>query len=264
MKNNYGLKFEPIKPEDYILSGFTNVPKEVLQPDGQWSEFLPVAENQAKGAVEPSSCVSMTTDNCAEIILKKKYGGEYDLSDRFLAKISNTQNGNTPQAVAQAFKNSGNVKEEVWAFSPEIDSLEKYYSEIPQEVKDKAKKFLDEYDFLHEYCLTAPEALKEGLTMSPLGIGVPAWYLNEQGLYYRPEGLQDNHFTTLIGYVDGKYWIVFDSYENNIKHLDWNINSSVAKRFWIKKKDFYPEPETNWVKDLIISFSSFIRAIFGI
>ena len=274
-QKNYGLKSEPIIiGKDYVLSGFSNVPKDILQPNGQWREFLPVAENQSRGAVEPSSCVPMTVDNCAEILLKRLYGGDYDWSDRFLAKMSgNTGEGVTPQAGAQAFKNKGTVKEMDWPFSPDIDTLEKFYSEIPAEIINNALKFLESYDFLHEYVQTSPEALKEGLRYSPLGIGVPAWYLNEQELYYRPEGMPDNHFVTLIGFVDKKYWIVFDSYADsegdpNIKHLDWNINPSVAKRFFIKKKDtFYPEKETNWLIDLLralgYAFIGLIKKIYG-
>ncbi len=191
-------------------------------------------------------------------------------SDRFLAKISETKDGNTPAKVAESLRHFGIVEENKWPFSSDIDTFEKFYAEIPADVLEEAKKFLNEYEFLHEYVPTSPESLKQGLKLSPIGIGVPAWFQNEQGLYYRPEGMSDNHFTTLIGYEEGKYWIVFDSYENNIKHLDWNINSSVAKRFHIAKKNdtFYPpkEKETNWIIDLIrvfwLAFKELLKKIW--
>ena len=268
---NYGLKKEPIIiGKDYLLGGFTEVPKVELQADGQWLSFLPIAENQSRGSVEPSSCVSMTTNNCVEILLERLYGNDHDFSDRFSAKMSgNTGEGATPQQVAQTLKNKGVVEETEWAFSPDIDTLEKYYADIPPETQNKALSFLENYDFLHEYVPTDPESLKQALKLSPLGIGTPAWYQNEQGLYYRPEGMSDNHFTTLIGFLDKQYWIVFDSYENNIKHLDWNINSSVAKRFHIAKKNdtFLPEKETNWLVDLLkalgYAFIGLIKKIYG-
>lgn len=186
-------------------------------------------------------------------------------SDRWLAWKADTREGGTPQNTAETLRKFGVPLQEKWDFNSDVNSFEEFYKNPPLELSIEATKdFKDNYDFLHEYVPTDIENLKQALKLSPLGIGTPAWFINEKGLYYRPEGMQDNHFTTLIGYKDKEYWIIFDTYEQNIKHLDWNINPSVAKRFHIQKKEptFYPEKRSNWVIDLFKSFSSFFKAVF--
>lgn len=44
---NYGLRISDIlDPNAYVLGGLVELPKVILQPNGQWDEFLPVYEPQ--------------------------------------------------------------------------------------------------------------------------------------------------------------------------------------------------------------------------
>lgn len=70
---NYGLKIAKPKPEDYIF-GSSPLLQEILQPDGQWDEFLPTEnESQKINMVDGHACVSFGTLNCVEVLLRKLY-----------------------------------------------------------------------------------------------------------------------------------------------------------------------------------------------
>ena len=70
---------------------------------------------------------------------------------------------------------------------------------------------------------------------------VPAWFRNENGRYYRPFGVQDNHATTLVFEKEGEFRQIFDSYADNendptLKEIEWDLSPMIVKRFWIKRK----------------------------
>ena len=137
---NYGLIIEPPKPEDYVLGGTAQLGGEILQLDGQWDGYLPETEVQTRNGVEPYSCVSMTTNNCVEILERRLFGARSNWSDRFLAKMSGTKEkkGNTPNVVAETRRKKGNVKEEEYPFDASTDTFEKYYADIPQNIQTMA------------------------------------------------------------------------------------------------------------------------------
>ena len=248
---NYGLKFDEIKKEDYIFGG-GQVPKEILQPDGDWSSFLPAKEFQNLNGVEPYACVTFTLLNCVETLIKRKYGLDRNYSDRFLAAISGTkEGGNSPQTVCEFLRKIGVVSQETWPFGPEITTFEAFYSPIPPKLQALASEFNAEWDFLHDYVPTGHKDITEALKCSPLLISVSAWYENN-GIYYRPEGMQDNHATTMFYERNGEFRRVFDSYDNpHIKDVAWANIPMVVKRFWVQKKE---KKSTIW---------DFLRSLFG-
>ena len=94
------------------------------------------------------------------------------------------------------------------------------------------------------------ELLKIALRHSPLGVSVYAWALDdEDGLYFKNG--EDNHWCVCFGYEDGKYWKIFDSYDNSIKHLKWDFDFGFVKKYYIIKK---PEQKRNWLIDLFKRF----------
>src|SRR3990167_4962175 len=96
---NYGLIIEKPQKEDYIF-GASPLPYEELQPDGDWTSFLPYKEIQNLNGIEPYACVSFTILNCVEILIKRKYGKDTNWADRFLAANSGTkEGGNSPNVV---------------------------------------------------------------------------------------------------------------------------------------------------------------------
>ena len=235
---NYGFRIDKIKPQDYIFGSLLSpVPFEEINPSGDWTSDLPVTELQKLNGIEPFSCVSHTILTCCEILIKKKYGLVRNYSDRFLAAVSGTKDGgNSPQVVCEFLRKIGVVPEELWPFGPDIDSFDKFYAPIPPKLYELAREFNEEWEFKHEFVPSTDETIEKALKCSPLGISVCAWFPRGE-MYYRPDGIQDNHFTTLIMAKNGQFKRVFDSYDSFIKDYEWDTKHSAIKRFYIKRKE---------------------------
>lgn len=259
--NNYGLIIEPPKPEDYVLGGKVSLKGEVLAPDGQWDGYLPETEVQNRNNVEPYSCVSFTTNNCIEILERRLFGARDNWSDRFLASLSGTKErmGNTPNNVAETRRKKGCVKEEVWPVDSTIDSFDKYYAPVPQNIQTMAIGEGAQYAFGYEYVPLNVESIKEALLYSPVGFSAYAWAKDENGLFYRPQGLSDIHFCTCYGYEEGKYWKIFDSYLDDgmiLKKVRWDSVPMMAMRYTLNKQVVVPSA---WDK-----FISLLKEILGL
>ena len=264
MTKNFGLDYNQTLKDiqenieaDYVLGG-NKLPKEILQNDGQWMPYQP--ELQRRG-LEPMACVSFSLLNCVEMMYKKKYGEEINKSDRFLAKISETtRQGNSFRKVAEAMRKKGAVKEETWAYG-DITSWSEYYKVIPNSVFREAEKWLQQFSFGFEWVYSwaglsmgqKQQKLMEALQYSPIQIPVYAWTRQKGGIYL-DERKQPNHGTVLYGYVAGKYWRIYDSYNNVFKKLEWNYNFRFAMRFSLLKINdntmkikLYKDWETNTV-----------------
>jgi hypothetical protein len=233
----YGLIISKPEPQDYVLGGLSKLPREVLQPDGQWDKYLVEKETQSK-MIETQNCTAFGTTSALEIILERKKV-EKNFSDRYVGIIANTDpyRGNTPHAVAQAIRHFGLVPEEMLPFE-DFDKPEDYYKPKPptQDLLDEGKRFLEEYKILHEYVPLNVEAIKESLQYSPVGISVFAWY-RQGDIYTKPQGQTDNHWVVCYGYDDEKKaWKVFDSYDSFTKLYSYDAKIMVAKRFYIEKK----------------------------
>jgi hypothetical protein len=237
---DYGLKLDLPSPEHYVFGGLGGVAMEVIHPSRDWRPFLPMKEYQNLQGVEPYACVSFSTLNAVEILIRKKYGEERNYSDRFLASISGTkEGGNTPQVVSEALRHRGVVKQEAWPFDSK--TFEEFYRDIPEDVMSLAKDFTDEFEFKHDFVPPNHTAITSALECSPLLISVAAWFTNGEGRYYRPAGMTDNHATTLVYESPGEFMQVFDSYADgeddpSLKEVVWEAVPIMAKRFWIEKR----------------------------
>ena len=101
------------------------------------------------------------------------------------------------------------------------------------------------------------EKLKTELKSSPLGVSVNAWH-KAGDLYVKEKGSRDNHWTLLFGYEDGKFWKIYDSYEDNIKHLAWDYDFGFVKRYYISRNAV--EKKTSfmaWLKEILSSYNIF-------
>ena len=267
---NHGfLQPESIEPEEFILGGLFSASKEVLRPDGQWDAYLPDSEVQNKNFIETNGCVSYGTLNVIEILLNY-FDETKNFSDRFTAIVSETKpnSGNNPHTVAQSIRHFGCILEDTLPFNDSIDTVEKYYSPIPMtdSLLEKGKNWLENYKFEHEWVFYMNEPLnekqgklKEVLRYSPVGVSVVAWFQDENGLYFKPAGIRDGHWTTLFGYEEGKYWKIFDSYDNTIKKLNWNYAFGYAKRYTIKKKETQKVNQDNWLIEIIKNIINLFR-----
>lgn len=74
MIKNYGLHIDPVgDPNAYTLGGLTELPKEILQPDGQWDDYLPEVELQFEEQFDTYNCTAFGTTSIIEMLIRKLY-----------------------------------------------------------------------------------------------------------------------------------------------------------------------------------------------
>ena len=258
---NSGYKPDSILPEDYVFGGIVQLGGEVLQPDGQWNGWLPDVEIQNLNGIEPYACVSFTILNVVEILERRLYGATGNWSDRFLATITGTREkqGNSPKTVAQGLRDEGCPLEKDWPFDETVTTYDKFYAPIPPELETLSLAFKAEYDFGYQYIPSNYDSLMNQLRYSPIGFSAYAWVKDDDGLYYRPQGASDGHFTVCYGYLKNHYWLIFDSYKNDgvvLKKVKWNSLPTQAMRFTLQRQIVV---ETAWSR-----FIQLLREILGL
>jgi hypothetical protein len=257
----YGLQFEKILIGDHWIFGSDlKIGGAPIQPDGNWTAYLPDPESQLDPAgFDPIACTAFGTLNAVEILDKRLYGQNRNFSDRFLAKVSgNTQAGNSPHKVAETLRKGGTPNETDWPFPPTIRTWAEFYADIPQATQTLAQAFIDEFAFAHEWVVPQPQYLKQALQFSPVCVSVCAWYQDNDGYYYKPRGMIDTHWCTIVAYKDNDYWLVFDSYDpTNLKRVRWNTEFQMAKRYSLTRQIVN---ESSWLTFLI----SLIKSAYGI
>lgn len=236
---NRGLILEPQDPKLWMFGGLSGIAAEdhtVLREDGQWLDFLPKFEPQSDMYMDCMGCVSFSALNTLETIARYR-NIDLNCSDRFTAKMSGTtSNGNSFSKVWSSIaENDGTVPEDLWPFSSSIKTWSEFYATIPNEIITVGKERLDNIKVRYESVTTDKESLMDALRFGPLQVAIYAYpSIDSNGVYVATTKIA-NHGVMLVGYVYGKYWLIFDSYENDsnshdgqIKKLAWNTKISAA------------------------------------
>ena len=225
---------DEIDEKDWIF-GTGDTLGSTVRKGGDWRLFYPKFEMQMKNGLETLSCVTFTTLNAIEVLFDQKYKIKSDFSERYTAKVSGTtKTGNSPQFVAQSVRHFGVIPEDVLPFSPDINTWDEFYSDVPEDLYKMGRGWLGEWVFNHQWVPPEKEAMLDALTFSPLGVAVHAWR-EDHGIYYRPDGAVDTHLTLLVG-GDDNFWYVFDSYPPYVKKLDKNYTFNRVKRYHIARQ----------------------------
>ena len=241
---NYGFVEPVILPEDYTFGTAGQIPDEVLVPGGQWDIYIPEKEIQDVNNVETYNCTGFGASNQIETFLRRRYGGTWNYSDRAIGIAAGTsERGNNPQTVYETIRKvSCMVPQRLLPFSNDIKTIEQFYAPkpLPKSIIREGDQWLNEHHFKHDYVglpsnPATSDMLMEALKRSPLCVAVYAWAKGSDGLYKRLG--RDGHWTMLFGYEKDTYWKIYDSYDDDIKHLAWNFGFYYVKRIWIKKKD---------------------------
>lgn len=235
--NPTGYLEPTITDADYVL-GVSPLAQIPLQPDGQWTAFLPDVELQAR-QIETYNCTGFNTLNCLEMI-GKRLGKDNNYSDRFLGLSAGTYPpGNDPNTVAQAIRHNGCIPESMLPFSESLSNIDEYYSfkgGLENVCNWQGMQWLKVWDIGHEWVSPNSIAMMKALQYSPLGVSVNAW--ERQGNVYIRNG-EDNHWTTIVGYQENKYWICYDSYiadGSPLKLLAWDYGFKYIKRYHLEEK----------------------------
>ncbi len=236
MNNKYQGFIEPIPDEkDFIFGGKTKLSGAEIS-DGHWLKYKPEFEKQYDDDFDTFNCSAFGTSNALEILFNKVFGQERNFSDRFIGIIAGTKPpGNDPKTVIEAMRNTGLVKESSLPFDPALKSVEEYYSPKPptKELTKEAKLFLTERGVGYERVTdTSPEATKEVLKRSPLGVAVrPLIGPDKDGVYSFSKTGSYTHWLCRLDYEDGKFWWVLDSYEPFLKKLAWDSEFGYTLRY---------------------------------
>ena len=233
---NHGLiqdtRTEEQKKKDWIAGSTYIVPKEIIREDGNWEKFLPKIEYQfINNQLETFACVSFSFNNVLEILFKAQYGIEVNFSDRFLAKMSKTdeKRGNYFWDVFDTARFHGLVDEDKWTWTnlPRPITWSDYYASIPDSIKEEAKEFIKNWEIYWE---TIPnldkqqfiQSMKFWLKYSPLWVAINNW----------------RHAVTI--YADaGDKAKVFDHYFNCQYLYDWGRVNFASILVLIKKDDTF-------------------------
>jgi len=220
------LEIKDSTEEDYQFLGATKLSSQVLQSNGDWSDFLPKLEVQRNQFLDTYSCTNFALCNVMEILHKRLYTEEINFSDRYSATTSNTayRQGNSHKNVADTARKYGFVPEEVYPFLPET-TMDKYYGKPSKEIIDMGMKWVVENEFGYEKVARAD--FDEALKYSPLQVAVDS----------RTNKISDfkgaDHSVVLISGGNNKK--VFDSYLNRFINYDTNYPFSFGQKYYYKK-----------------------------
>lgn len=251
--------------------GSGNMDTGITIEDGNFKPFRPKGELQRRNDEEKMACVSFSgsnsleeiinyllslgekaTEEQKEIIKILEYfeiikGGEANISDRFVAKASETSwRGNDFKTVAEAIRTKGITAESFW---PYVSSWNEYYKPIDKSVMDRAKRILDFLSFNYEF-VYQPNFSEAG-KKSPIQSQVYAWGNKFNDIYVRSAN-RNNHAICRDNEVKGVYNGIFDSYEPFDKKVAWDSNMILGLIWSIrlkKKLNIFNKEEIKKLKD---------------
>lgn len=216
-----------------------------LRPNGDWRDYLPLGEEQRRNGVESSACFIEASQHANATLIEEQYDiKDLNFSARFNMIFTNaTPFGGSPIEGAQSIRKNGMIPESMLPFSDEIHSWSEFNSfkgGSERACIAAGKQFLKRWQLNWDIVFTRDEKpeikikkLREALKFSPIPLSVPAWF-ERDGVYFRPEGEQDNHLVEAV-YVDDKYIYIFDTYSPFLKKVDININPEFAMRWSVSK-----------------------------
>ena len=231
LKLHYGLLPDPESDKDDIMGALSRFNWVKLREDGDWTGvFKELDMETQKKRFDTMGCVSFSLLNIVEMLAFQKWGETWNLSDRYLAKMSNTsRRGNNMRNVADTMRKLGAVNEDDWKWDAPFNWNE-YYARIPAELTAKGQQWLKEYEFGYDAVWATASMMKEAIKYSPLWVGGYAWA--KRGVLYYSYG-KPNHAFVLTRYAPK---IVGDSYDPFEKHLDENFKLYYIKRIYLAKK----------------------------
>jgi hypothetical protein len=234
-------------PEDFEFGASKlSSTRKVLCPDGQWTEYLPAHfELQRNNYFDSYGCVSYSRNNAHEILHKRLYGYDIDWDDRDLVVGSGTKpnQGNGVKAVADWARKYGTIKDR--GDIPATMFQDEYYAWKRGETENnEASKTLELFDIGYEWLPTynwsgsysSSEQLMEALLYSPIQASVDGNYqYNADGTIGRL--INWSHEIVIVGYVKGKYWLIYDSECEQLLKFEWTYKFGFPISHSLKKKN---------------------------
>lgn len=268
-KGNY--IHEAPRVTDWQTFGSTGIEFKVINPTGDWTGEQSPMEKQRNILLDSDFCVDFSAIRVITTLLNKMieteeiYGttlasltemgyiinGKFDFNETFTAKMSgNSPTGNTFFNVWESIRKDGLLPQKDWAQIENIKKWNDLMIEIPQELKDKAKKFLtilnpdDPTHAIQWERLLIDEQnndkISKALLTSPIQIATPicSW----SGDIIQPCGETAPAHATIILKEEPNAWVVGDTYSPFTKRLAKNFCIRHAVRAAINvKKTIVPQ-----------------------
>ncbi len=240
------------KPEDFLGSSWP-----VINPGGHWQDYAPTPNVQQNVGIEAEDCTSQGSIDCVETLLNFLFKDTTAWSKRYLAwKSDTTPTGNDPTTVGNCLASEGTVPHADWQQTADLTTWADFYATPPQALQIKALEFPAQYALSLRPMSTDAASLIAGLQVSPIGVAGYAWAQDTNGLYYTPPGALPGHFFALIDYMldatqpNGVKFVVFDSYEGNIKYLRGDYVFSEAIQYRIVNNVVVPSAWKVFLQDM--------------
>ena len=260
MNYNQGLVVQPIQVDAHIL-GTSGIPLPVIKVDGDWRKYRLPFESQLLPSYDTFGCTVWATLKAIAKLEKFVYGTDNNHSERFTYNVAEIKPpGDDPHRIATLIRGSGLLPQA--DLISEVPSLAEFMTPrpLPIDLRIKGQKWLNKQMLGHKWLWeTKPDQktrialITEALTKGTVCISVTAWYQDEQGLYYSPQGLPNGHWTQ-VEYIDDTGIYVDDSYNDvktntNLKKLTLDHDIQFAKVYFFT----VPTVQQNWFVSLIIS-----------
>lgn len=231
---NYGLIKEPITPEQHIFGSAAEFP--ILQPNGQWDDFLPTYEPQFEPGFDTDGCSVWGTQNALEILLYRLTGLKPNYSERYTYILTPVRPpGQNPHVVAESIRKYGLIDQDDL---PMAETFADFIQPDPMLTQWllKGRDWVQTYQMTHEWVWgDTPISLEEkkvlimeALKYSPVSVSVTAW--NEQDGIFVDLNLPNNHWCVCYGYND-LGWKIFDSYDQTEKIYSFSSNIEMSKKY---------------------------------
>lgn len=239
-----GLIVEEPREEDHVLGaavlgGIAGPEFDVLVPTGHWASYTPEQEIQRNRFGDTYMCVSFSNNNVQEMLMKRLYNEDVNMSDLFLGKGSGTVRGqgNSKRTVAEWKRLNGFVHEKEYPYTPNT-TLDQAYAPLSKVLLAKGKANLDLYGFYYKWVgSNAPSAMLDALRYSPLQVDVSGSYsMDKNGYVVWPRGSTYNHEVVLFDYEPNKCWWIFDSETEQYLKFAWNYPFGSPMVHSVKKK----------------------------
>ena len=259
-----------ITPDQYVL-GASKLPTDILVADRNWLPYRTGDERQSRN-FETFGCTCYNTLKSISQLEKRLYGSTVDYSERFIYILAGIKPpGANPHDICEAIRKYGLIPEHILPFDDSITSLEQYAdpNAITQEMLNEGKKWLSKNEFMHEWVFNTYHTIEEkqkriheALQYSPLGGSVDGWE-EWNGLYIKPAGGADNHWTEVAGTTQNYYHTVDDSYSPFTKKLSYDYDFQFMKRYHLRRiVPVIPEKESAKKKSLWASYCFEFKRIF--
>lgn len=262
-----GVILTPQSPEDKIFGSENSIGGQIKLESGDYGPYLVSVELQKKKYLDNFGCLTYSGLNDGEVQLQydivenkdellkdtlDKLGcidenGFPNFSDRFNVKMSGTipYRGNSQRNVFTSFRHDGLVGEKYYPF-PETMKLDEYYKEVPGDIVDRGKLFLEYFDVQYEWLadflgrVDHTEVSKYG----PYQVIVDANYVYKNGLIQPKSSYNYNHAMLRFAGKEGEYQLCWDHYNQVVKKFHWDYKFAVPARVSIKMKKGVAQAKT--------------------